>query len=244
LARPLLDVSRLDVFRGGAQVLRGVTFQVFAGEVCVLIGPNGSGKTTLFETLAGALRPASGEVMFAGSRIDGLPPDALPDVGLSLVPEGRGLFLQLTVRENLLLGAFPKRARPALEDSLARVLERFPQLGPMMKQTAGNLSGGEQQMVAIGRALMANPRLLLLDEPSLGLAPAAVRALFDAIVQLKAGGVTVLLAEQRVRQALTISDRGYLLHCGRIVRAGRASDLSASPDICGVYMGAPAGGAV
>ena len=235
---PLLDVADLNVHYGGARALHDVTFQVLAGEVFSIIGSNGAGKTTLVKTLAGLLRPSSGEARFDGSRIDGQTPAGLVDRGISLVPEGRGLFLNLTVQENLDLGAFPQRSRSRAAESLEEVLALFGGLRPLLRRTAGKLSGGEQQMLAIARSLMSRPRLLMLDEPSLGLAPFVVRTLFETILRLKARGVTILLIEQNVRQALKISDRGCVIQTGRIAMTGSGRDLLTAPEVQKAYMGA------
>jgi branched-chain amino acid transport system ATP-binding protein len=237
LENPLLDVSALDVFYGGAQALHAVGFQLQNGEVFSIIGSNGSGKTTILKTLAGLIRPLSGQTTFDGTRIDGKNPVSIVDLGVSLVPEGRGLFLGMTVKENLELGAFPKRSRSMASESLAWVLGLFPILTPLQDQIAGKLSGGEQQMLAIARALMSRPRLLMLDEPSLGLAPLVVKTMFEIIAQLKAQGVTILLVEQNIHQALKIADRGCVIKTGRIAMTGRGCDLLTDPEIQKAYMG-------
>jgi branched-chain amino acid transport system ATP-binding protein len=211
---------------------------MYPGEVFSIVGSNGSGKTTILRTLAGLVRLSSGQATFDGQRIDGRNPASLVDLGISLVPEGRGLFPGLTVKDNLDLGAFPKRSRSRAAESLARVLGLFPDLRPLQKQTAGTLSGGEQQMLAIARSLMSHPRLLMLDEPSLGLAPLVVRSLFEIMNQMKAQGVTILLIEQNIHQALKISDRACVIKAGRITLMGKGSDLLADPEIQKAYMGA------
>lgn len=233
----LLDVSGLDVFYGGAQALHGVGFKIYGGEVFSIIGSNGAGKTTVLKTLAGLIHPSSGQAIFDGTRIDGNSPVSIVDLGISLVPEGRGLFLGLTVKENLELGAFPMRSRPMASESLAWVLGLFPILTPLRDQVAGRLSGGEQQMLAIARALMGRPRLLMLDEPSLGLAPFVVKTVFDIIAHLKGQGVTVLLVEQNIHQALKIADRGCVIKTGRVAMTGKGCDLLTDPDIRKAYMG-------
>lgn len=237
MANPLLDVSDLNVFYGGAQALFAIGFQIYRGEVFSIIGSNGAGKTTILKTLAGLLHPLSGQAALDGTRIEGKSPVSIVDLGISLVPEGRGLFTSMTVKENLELGAFPQRSRPMVLQSLAWVLELFPKLRPLQDQIAGKLSGGEQQMLAIARALMSRPLILMLDEPSLGLAPLVVKTLFEIIAHLKAQGVTILLVEQNIHQALKIADRGCVIKTGRITLTGRGSDLLIDPEIQKAYMG-------
>ncbi len=237
MENPLLEVSNLNVSYDGARALQAVSFQVYSGEVFSIIGSNGSGKTTILKTLAGLIRPLSGQATFDGSRIDGQKPVSLVDLGISLVPEGRGLFLGLTVKENLDLGAFPKRSRSLASESLSLVFDLFPNLRPLQDQPAGKLSGGEQQMLAIGRALMSRPRLLMLDEPSLGLAPIIVKTMFEIITHLKAQGVTILLVEQNIHQALKTVDRGCVIKTGRITMTGRGEDLLTDPEIQKAYLG-------
>jgi branched-chain amino acid transport system ATP-binding protein len=237
LANPLLDVSGFNVFYGGAQALHAVGFQINSGEVFSVIGSNGSGKSTILKTLAGLVCPLSGQAKFDGIRIDGKNPVSIVDLGISLVPEGRGLFLSMTVKENLELGAFSKRSRPMASETLTWVFDLFPKLMPLQNQIAGKLSGGEQQMLAIGRALMSRPRLLMLDEPSLGLAPFVVKTVFEIVAQLKAQGVTILLVEQNIHQALKIADHGCVIKTGRITMTGRGCDLLTDPEIQKAYMG-------
>ena len=225
------------MFYGGAQALHAVDFQIYSGEVFSIIGSNGSGKTTILKTLAGLIHPLSGQTVFDGTRIDGKNPVSIVDLGISLVPEGRGLFLGMTVKDNLGLGAFPKRSRPMASESLAWVFSLFPKLMPLQDQIAGKLSGGEQQMLAIARALMSRPRLLMLDEPSLGLAPFVVKTMFEIITNLKAQGVTILLVEQNIHQALKIAHRGCVIKTGRITMTGRGCDLLTDPEIQKAYMG-------
>jgi len=237
LANPLLDVSDLNVFYGGAQALHAVGFRIYSGDIFSIIGSNGSGKTTILKTLAGLIRPLSGQAEFDGTRIDGKTPASIVDLGISLVPEGRGLFSGMTVRENLELGAFPKRSRSMASESLVWVLGLFPKLVPLQDQIAGKLSGGEQQMLAIARALMSRPRLLMLDEPSLGLAPFVVKTVFEIIAHLKVQGVTILLVEQNIHQALKIADRGCVIKTGRIAITGKGCDLLTDPEIRKAYLG-------
>lgn len=230
-----LEVSDLWVRHGQIEVLRGVSLTVGGEEIVAVIGPNGAGKTTLLRTLAGVLRPVRGGVTFAGRAMAGRPSWEVVRAGVVLVPEGRGIFADQTVRDNLMLGALSRRSFDALDG----VLERFPALGTRLDTVAGELSGGQQQMLALARGLMARPRLLLLDEPSLGLAPKLVRETFDAVRRIREQGVAVLLVEQMGLQALEIADRGYVLERGRIVADGPARDLASDPRVIAAYLGAP-----
>lgn len=234
---PLISVAGLEVFYGDAQALWDVGFQVHEGEVFSIIGSNGSGKSTVLKTLSGLIHPSAGQLEFRGSRIDRKNAVQLVYLGISLVPEGRGLFSTMTVLENLELGAFSKRSRPLKDESLKWVFSLFPRITDRQSQLAGKLSGGEQQMLAIGRALMARPKLLMLDEPSLGLAPLVVRTVFEIIATLKAQGVTILLVEQNIYQALKIADRACVIQTGRITMTGTGSELLADPAIKKAYMG-------
>jgi len=237
LANPLLSVTDINVRYGDAQALWDVSFEVREGEVFSIIGSNGAGKSTILRTLSGFLCPNSGKIEFFGSRVDGTSPMAMVNLGISLVPEGRGLFSNLTVLENLELGAFPKRSRPLKQQSLASALSLFPILARRQSQLAGKMSGGEQQMLAIGRALMSRPSLLMLDEPSLGLAPMVVKAVFETIMILKAQGMTILLVEQNIHQALRVADRACVIKTGRITMVGTGKELLADPEIHRAYMG-------
>ena len=237
MANPLLSAANINVGYGDAQVLWDVSFRVEEGEVFSIIGSNGAGKSTILKTLSGFLRPSSGTLEFLGSRIDGMSPVAMVNLGVSLVPEGRGLFSTLTVRENLELGAFSKRSRALKGESLAAMMSLFPILTKRQGQLAGKMSGGEQQMLAIARALMAKPKLLMLDEPSLGLAPIVVRTVFETIATLKAKGVTILLVEQNIHQALRIADRACVIKTGHVTMTGTGKELLADPDIHRAYMG-------
>ncbi len=237
MASPLISVANLNVFYGDAQALWDVGFQIYEGEVFSIIGSNGSGKSTILRTLSGLIRPASGEVAFEGASIAGESPMRIVDRGISLVPEGRGLFTTMTALENLELGAFSKRARPQKEESMKWVFDLFPRITERQTQIAGKMSGGEQQMLAIARALMARPKLLMLDEPSLGLAPLVVRTVFEIIATLKAQGVTILLVEQNIHQALKVADRACVIKTGRINLTGTGQDLLSDPDIQKAYMG-------
>jgi branched-chain amino acid transport system ATP-binding protein len=233
----MLTVEHLAVFYGDVQALWDVSLQVNAGEIVTLIGSNGAGKTTTLQTISGLLRPRQGRITFVGQVLHVEPPQRIVEAGLIHIAEGRELFPYMTVRENLELGAFPRRARPQRRDSLAYVMELFPRLRERQQQPVGTLSGGEQQMVAIGRGLMARPRLLMLDEPSLGLAPLLVTELFACIRRINADNVTILLVEQNVHQALDIADRAYVLENGRTVRDGTAAELLADDAIQAAYLG-------
>src|SRR5262245_22687940 len=233
----MLEVTGLQVAYGDVQALWGVDFEVPAGRIVALLGANGAGKTTTLRAVSGLVRPAAGRVRLDGREVTALSPPALVALGMSHIPEGRHLWPGMTVRENLELGAYPGRARPLMRESLERVLGLFPRLAERQSQHAGTLSGGEQQMLAIGRALMARPHLLLLDEPSLGLAPRVVAELFRIIRAVNEDGVTVLLVEQNVHQALEIAHHGYVLETGRIVTAGTARALLDDPYIKEAFLG-------
>lgn len=237
MANPLLNVKNLDVFYGDAQALFGVNFSVQEGEVFSIIGSNGAGKSTILRALSGLIRPSSGKIEFQGSRIDGKSPMEMVDIGISLVPEGRGLFSTLTVKENLELGAFTKRARALAQETLQQMINVFPIIRTRSNQLAGKMSGGEQQMVAIARALMSKPKLLMLDEPSLGLAPIIVKGMFEIIEILKKQGTTILLVEQNIHQALRIADHACVIKTGRITMIGTGQELLADPEIHKAYMG-------
>lgn len=237
MANPLLNVKNLDVFYGDAQALFGINFSVQEGEVFSIIGSNGAGKSTILRALSGLIRPSSGKIEFQGSRIDGKSPMEMVDIGISLVPEGRGLFSTLTVKENLELGAFTKRARALAQETLQQMINVFPIIRTRSNQLAGKMSGGEQQMVAIARALMSKPKLLMLDEPSLGLAPIIVKGMFEIIEILKKQGTTILLVEQNIHQALRIADHACVIKTGRITMIGTGQELLADPEIHKAYMG-------
>ncbi len=224
----MLAIEALDVFYGDVPAVREASLAVRRGETVTLLGANGAGKTTLLRAVSGLLRPRRGAITLDGRRIDGLPPERIVALGVVQVPEGRRLFPSLTVRENLELGAFTPRARARKAETMAALLDRFPVLRQRAGQRAGTLSGGEQQMCAIARALMARPRLLMLDEPSQGLAPRVVREMFAVVADLHREGATLLLVEQNVRQALAVSERGYVLENGRIVLEGSGAELLAS----------------
>ena len=231
----LLEVDDIEVRYGAIRALKGISFHVEEGEVVALLGANGAGKTTTQKTVSGMMRPSLGEIRFDGERIDGLPAHDLINLGICHVPEGRRVFPLMSVAENLEMGAFRfKRPDPQL---LARCFEMFPRLKEREHQYAGTLSGGEQQMLAIARALMGKPRLLLLDEPSMGLAPLIVRQIFDIVKEINSEGVTVLIVEQNAAQALALADRGYVLETGEIVLTGTGSELLADDRVRAAYLG-------
>jgi branched-chain amino acid transport system ATP-binding protein len=232
----MLKVENVSVAYGDVSALTDVSLEVGEGEVVSLIGANGAGKTTLLETLAGLNHPRNGSIRLHGENLI-LPPHEIVERGVSLVPEGRRLWPRMTVRENLELGTYSARARPHRRESAEWILRLFPRLRERQRQLAGTLSGGEQQMAAIARALMSRPRLLLLDEPSLGLAPRVVQEVFDVVAEISKQGVTILLVEQNLHQALARSERGYVLETGRIVREGRSADLAADESIRSAYLG-------
>jgi branched-chain amino acid transport system ATP-binding protein len=233
----MLHVEHLAAFYGDIQALWDVSFEVNEGEIVTLIGSNGAGKTTTLHTVSGLLQPRQGSITFKGQALHHETPQRIVEAGLIHIAESRELFPYMTVLENLELGAFPKRARRLRQQSLAYVMELFPRLRERQYQLAGTLSGGEQQMLAIGRGLMARPRLLMLDEPSLGLAPLLVAELFECIRRIHAEQVTILLVEQNVHQALDIADRAYVLENGRTVRTGTAAELLADNTIQATYLG-------
>jgi branched-chain amino acid transport system ATP-binding protein len=233
----MLEVVHLNVHYGDAQALWDISFNVSDSEIYSIIGSNGAGKSTILKTLAGLLRPSSGRVEFLGSRIDGKGANVMVDLGISLVPEGRGLFSRLTVSENLELGAFTKRARPLKKENFEWVVNLFPVIKDRKSLLAAQMSGGEQQMIAIGKALMSRPKLLMLDEPSLGLAPFVIKKVFEIIDTLNKQGVTILLVEQNIHNALKIADHGFVLKTGRITMRGKGNELLSDPDIQKAYMG-------
>ena len=233
----MLKVNGIDVFYGDAQALHQLSLQVRQGEVVTLVGSNGAGKTTTLRAISGLHPVARGDIVFKDRSIVRLPAHRRAELGIALVPEGRELWPQLTVRENLELGADGKAARRHLSDSLDRVHALFPRIEERSGQIAGSMSGGEQQMVAVARALMSRPRLMMLDEPSLGLAPVIVRQVFDIIRRLHEEGLTILLVEQNLKKALEVADRGYVVETGRIAMEGAASELLDNPDIRSAYLG-------
>jgi len=233
----MLEVEGLEVWYGAAPALWGVSLTLRGGELLAVVGPNGAGKTTLINALCGVERARAGRIVVDGVDVTKLPPHRFCAAGIAVVPEGRRLFTRMTVRENLELGSHLPRARAERAASLAAALALFPVLEEKLASPAGELSGGQQQMVAIARALMARPRLLLLDEPSLGLSPLIVQDMFDAVRRIHAQGVSVLLVEQNVEIALSLSDRAYVLEEGRIVAEGEADELLARPEIQRAYLG-------
>lgn len=233
----ILKVENLSVHYGMIQAVRDVSFEVNEGEVVSLIGANGAGKTTILRTLSGLVRPSAGKIQFLGKEIQKLPAQKIVAGGLSQVPEGRHVFPGLTVMENLEMGAFLKKNREENQANLKKVFSRFPRLEERKNQDAATLSGGEQQMLAMGRALMSTPKLLLLDEPSMGLAPIFIQEIFDIIQDIQKQGTTVLLIEQNANKALAISDRGYVLETGKIVLSGTGKELAASDEVRKAYLG-------
>ncbi|KXT98465.1 ABC transporter ATP-binding protein / Branched-chain amino acid transport ATP-binding protein LivF [Streptococcus oralis] len=233
----MLKVENLSVHYGMIQAVRDVSFEVNEGEVVSLIGANGAGKTTILRTLSGLVRSSAGKIQFLGKEIQKLPAQKIVAGGLSQVPEGRHVFPGLTVMENLEMGAFLKKNREENQANLKKVFSRFPRLEERKNQDAATLSGGEQQMLAMGRALMSTPKLLLLDEPSMGLAPIFIQEIFDIIQDIQKQGTTVLLIEQNANKALAISDRGYVLETGKIVLSGTGKELAASDEVRKAYLG-------
>jgi len=235
----LLNLDGLSTFYGNFPSLKGVSLNVQEEEIVTLLGANGAGKTTLLKTISGLLKCSSGSISFASQRIDHLRPNAIVQLGISQCPEGRKLFPEMTVLKNLRLGAFVRRHdKKGIEDSLTEIFHLFPILSERVKQLAGTLSGGEQQMLAMGRALMANPRLLLLDEPSLGLAPLVVRALFQTIRDINQRGTTIFLVEQNASQALHVAHRGYVMETGQIVLFDSSANLLNNEKVRQAYLGA------
>jgi branched-chain amino acid transport system ATP-binding protein len=232
----VLDVRDLHVYYGEIHALKGISFQVTEGEIVTLLGNNGAGKTTTLKTLSGLLAPRRGEVLLDGASLVGAPPHGVVLKGITHVPEGRRIFNRLSVQENLEMGAYTRSDRDVAAD-LDSVFAIFPRLKERRTQVAGTLSGGEQQMLAIGRALMARPRLLLLDEPSMGLAPVLVEQIFETVLTINRRGVTVLLVEQNAAMALSIARRGYVLETGRIALEGPAAELAGNPEVRRAYLG-------
>ena len=239
----MLELRGLEAGYGDVPALSGVTLQVGAGEIVALLGPNGAGKSTLLGCVSGLVRPRAGTISWEGENLLAIAPHLIVERGLAVVPEGRRLFGSMTVEDNLELGAFSSRARAARRESLERVFALFPDLRTRRRQVVRALSGGQQQMVAVGRALMASPRLLMLDEPSLGIAPQLVCAILDALVEINRAGVAILLVEQNVRAALTLAHRAYILEGGRVVGEGAGADLLGDPHVRRAYLGPLAAGA-
>ncbi len=233
----LLETRGLEVSYGQIKAVKGIDIEIKQGELVCLIGANGAGKTTTLKALSGMLPPSQGEVLFEGERITGMPSHALVRRGIALVPEGRGIFGRLTVEENLRLGAYARRDGAGIRQDMSRAYSLFPRLAERRRQFAGTLSGGEQQMLAIGRALLSRPRLLLLDEPSMGLAPMLVQKIFEIIRKIAAEGVTLLLVEQNAKLALQISHRGYVFESGRVALTDTAAVLLDNPRVRQAYLG-------
>jgi len=233
----LLQVRGLRISYGGINAVKGIDLTVEQGEMVALIGANGAGKTTTLKAICGIVQPAAGKVLYAGGDVTGAPSYSLVQRGLALVPEGRGVFGRLTVEENLQMGAYTRRDHAAVKRDLERTYELFPRLRERRRQTGGTLSGGEQQMLAIGRALMGAPKLLLLDEPSMGLAPLMVQRIFDTVRRVAAEGVTVLLVEQNAKLALELSARGYVMESGQITLTDSAAALLDNPQVRQAYLG-------
>ncbi len=233
----MLKIENLEVFYGMIQAIKGVSFEVKQGEVVGLIGSNGAGKTTILHTITGLITPKAGNIIFEGTDITKIPAHKIVSMGMAHVPEGRRIFQELTVYENLKLGAFIIDDKKVIENNLKYVYEHFPRLKERKNQIAGTLSGGEQQMLAMGRALMSNPKIILMDEPSMGLSPILVSEIFNIIQEVSKDGTTVLLVEQNAKKALTIADRAYVLETGKIALSGCANDLLHDESIKRAYLG-------
>lgn len=233
----MLKIDNINVYYGAIHAIKGISLEVGEGEIVTLIGANGAGKSTTLRTISGLLKPKSGTITFEGKEIAGLAAQDIVKAGISQVPEGRRIFANMTVMENLDLGAFIRKDKEGVQKDLKNVFERFPRLEERKNQEAGTLSGGEQQMLAMGRALMSRPRLLLLDEPSMGLAPLLIREIFSIIADINKTGTTVLLVEQNANMALSIASRAYVLETGRITLSGDAKKLAASEDVRKAYLG-------
>ena len=233
----MLKVNGINVFYGNIHALKGVSLEINEGEIVTLIGANGAGKSTLLKTLSGLLKPKTGTIEYIGGSISGKAPQSIVKAGISHVPEGRRVFANMSVEENLELGAYIRNDKQGIREDIQRVYELFPRLQERRKQLSGTLSGGEQQMLAMGRAIMAKPKLLLLDEPSMGLAPLMVKTIFQIIKQVNQDGTTILLVEQNANMALSIADRAYVIETGRVEISGTAAELQASEEIRKAYLG-------
>ena len=233
----MLEVKDIEVYYGVIQAIKGISFEVNEGEVIALIGANGAGKTTTLPTITGLLSPKKGSVLFEGQDITKVPAHKIVSLGMAHVPEGRRVFAELSVYENLKMGAYTRKDKTEIEESLQMVYKRFPRLEERKNQLAGTLSGGEQQMLAMGRALMSKPKIIVMDEPSMGLSPILVNEIFDIIKEVSASGTTVLLVEQNAKKALSIADRAYVLETGKIVLEGDANELMNDDSIKKAYLG-------
>jgi branched-chain amino acid transport system ATP-binding protein len=233
----MLKIEKIDVYYGAIHALKGISVEVQEGEIVTLIGANGAGKSTILRTISGLLKPKAGQVSFEGKNIAGIAAQDIVKLGISQVPEGRRVFANMSVLENLELGAYIRNDKKGIQEDMEKVFVKFPRLSERRSQLAGTLSGGEQQMLAMGRALMSRPRLLLLDEPSMGLAPLLVKEIFSIIKEINASGTTVLLVEQNAHMALSIAHRAYVLETGRITLSGDAKELAASEEIRKAYLG-------
>ncbi len=233
----ILAVNDLEVVYGGIKALQGISFEVNRGEIVTLIGANGAGKSSTLRAISGVVPARNGSIVFNKNEITNLPSHLIARAGLSHVPEGRGVFTKLSVEENLIAGSYPRKDKPQIAQDMNSVYELFPRLGERKKQLSGSLSGGEQQMLAIGRAIMSGAEMLLLDEPSMGLAPLIVQEIFGIIKRINSTGKTVLLVEQNANQALKVANRAYILETGRIIMSGNASEMIDNPDIKRAYLG-------
>ncbi|MDF9760385.1 branched-chain amino acid transport system ATP-binding protein [Peribacillus simplex] len=233
----MLKIEDINVYYGNIQALKGISLSINEGEIVTLIGANGAGKSTMLKTISGLLKPKQGKIMYEGQPIGGKAAQSIVKMGISHVPEGRRVFANMTVEENLQLGAYLRKDKAGIKQDMEKVYELFPRLLERLKQQSGTLSGGEQQMLAMGRALMAKPRLLLLDEPSMGLAPLLVKQIFHIIEEINKTGTTILLVEQNANLALSIADRAYVVETGRIVLSGKSEELTASEEIKNAYLG-------
>ncbi|MFJ7851930.1 ABC transporter ATP-binding protein [Peribacillus frigoritolerans] len=233
----MLKIEDINVYYGNIQALKGISLSINEGEIVTLIGANGAGKSTLLKSISGLLKPKQGKIIYEGDSIGGKAAQSIVKMGISHVPEGRRVFANMTVEENLQLGAYLRKDKAGIKQDMEKVYELFPRLLERLKQQSGTLSGGEQQMLAMGRALMAKPRLLLLDEPSMGLAPLLVKQIFHIIEEINKTGTTILLVEQNANLALSIADRAYVVETGKIVLSGKSEELTASEEIKNAYLG-------
>ena len=237
MSEPILKVDNINVYYGSIHAIKGISFEVHSGEIVTLIGANGAGKSTRLNTISGLLHPATGDINFLNHSIVKIQPHKIVEQGIAQVPEGRRIFSQMTVKENLEMGAYIQTNNNEIKNDVEKVYALFPRLKERRKQIAGTLSGGEQQMLAMGRALMSRPKLLMLDEPSMGLAPILVEQIFDIIADVHKTGATILLVEQNAQMALSIADRGYVMETGKIITTGTGKDLLSSDEIKKAYLG-------